>query len=342
MEFSAKQLAEVLQASIEGNPDVKVNKLSKIEEGQAGSLSFLSNPKYTSFIYETKASIVIVSKDFIPERPIEAVLLRVENPYACFAQLLEMYNQVKAEKKGVSGFAFISPTAIIGENAYIGEFAVISDGVKIGKNVKIFPQVYLGDNVIIGEGTVLHPGVKIYSDIVIGNYCTLHAGVVLGADGFGFTPNQENVYQKVPQTGNVVIEDHVDIGANTCIDRATLGSTIIRKGVKLDNLIQVAHNVEVGENTVVAAQSGLAGSSKVGKNCMFGGQIGITGHVSIADEVKIAAKSGIETSIREVGAIVMGSPAYDHHKFMRNYVHFKHLGDIVARLEALEKEMKTK
>ncbi len=340
MEFSAHQLAEVLHATIEGNPDVTVNTLSKIEEGKPGSLSFLANPKYTHFIYDTRASIVIVSRDFMPERPVGATLLRVENPYACFAQLLEMYNQITQNKKGISSLAFISPTAKVAEDVYVGEFAVIADGAEIGKGSKIYPQVYVGDRVTIGEGSILYPGVKVYSDNVIGKFCTLHSGAVIGADGFGFAPNQENVYAKIPQTGNVILEDHVDIGANTCIDRATLGSTIIRKGVKLDNLIQVAHNVEIGENTVIAAQTAIAGSSKVGKNCMFGGQAGITGHVSVADEVKIAAQSGIETSIKEVGAVIMGSPAFNIRKFHRSYVHFKNLSDIVSRLDALEKKLK--
>lgn len=339
MEFSARQLAEVLQATIDGNPEVTVNTLSKIEEGKPGSLSFLANPKYTHYIYDTRASIVIVGKDFIPERPVEAVLLRVENPYACFAQLLEMYNQITQNKRGISSLAFISPSAEVGEDVYIGEFAVIADGAKIGRGSKIYPQVYVGDRVTIGEGSILYPGVKVYSDNLIGKFCTLHSGAVIGADGFGFAPNQDNVYSKIPQTGNVILEDHVDIGANTCIDRATLGSTIIRKGVKLDNLIQVAHNVEIGDNTVIAAQTAIAGSSKVGKNCMFGGQAGITGHVSVADEVKIAAQSGIETSIKEVGAVIMGSPAFNIRKFHRSYVHFKNLSAIEARITELEKKL---
>jgi len=342
MKFSAKQIAELLNGNVEGDPGIEVSKLSKIEEGNAGTLSFLANPKYTQYIYTTTASIVIVSKDFIAEQPISATLIRVDDAYKAFAKLLELYNEILRNKVGISAQAFIAKSAFLGKNVYIGEFAYIGENVEIADNVKIYPQAYIGDNCTIGENTSIFPGVKIYSDNVIGKACTLHSGVVIGADGFGFTPNVENHYMKVSQIGNVVIEDNVEIGANTTIDRATLGSTIIRKGVKLDNLIQIAHNVEIGENTVIISQTGIAGSTKVGKNCMIGGQVGIIGHLKIADNVKIAAQSGIGSNIDEEGAIVQGSPAYKVKDYQKSYIYFRKLPSIVERLEALEKKLKTK
>jgi UDP-3-O-[3-hydroxymyristoyl] glucosamine N-acyltransferase len=338
MEFSASQIAAVLEGSVDGNPEVRISRLSKIEEGEPGSLSFLANPKYTPFIYTTKASIVIVNKDFIPDQPVKSTMVRVDDAYTAFARLLELYNQVKNEKKGISSLAFISKSATIGNDVYIGEFAFVGDNAVVGDNSRIFPQVFLGDNVKIGENSTLFAGVVIYSDNIIGSNCTIHGGVVIGADGFGFAPQQDKNYKKVAQIGNVIIEDDVEIGSNTTIDRATLGSTIIRKGVKLDNLIQIAHNVEIGENTVIAAQTGISGSTKIGKNCMIAGQVGFVGHLTIGDDVKVGAQSGISGNLKD-GSIVMGSPAIDIANHRRALVHFKNLPEIVKRLDQLEKRL---
>jgi UDP-3-O-[3-hydroxymyristoyl] glucosamine N-acyltransferase len=336
MEFTARQIGELLQGNIEGNPDQKVSRLSKIEEGFPGSLSFLANPKYTPYIYQTKASVVIVDDTFLAEQPVNATLIRVSNAYESFVKLLGIYNQIQRDKKGIEQPSYISENASLGKDCYVGAFAYIGNNVTIGDNVKIYPQVYVGDNVTIGKNTTLFAGVKIYSDCQIGADCTLHTGTVIGADGFGFTPNKENQYQKVAQIGNVVIEDHVEVGANTTIDRATLGSTIIRKGVKLDNLIQIAHNVEIGENTVIAAQTGVAGSTKIGKDCMIGGQVGIVGHITIADKVKIAAQSGIGSSIANEGEIVQGSPAFNISDYKRTYVVFRKLPALERKIQELE------
>jgi UDP-3-O-[3-hydroxymyristoyl] glucosamine N-acyltransferase len=342
MKFTAKLLAELINGEIIGDPYTEINKLSKIEEGFPGSLTFLANPKYTQYIYSTKASIVIVNKDFTPEHEVAATLIRVDSAYQGFAKLLELYNQIKFNKTGISQQAFISRSAIIGKNVYIGEFAFIGENAEIGNNVKIYPQVYIGDNSKIGDNTILYPGVKIYSDIFVGKDCTFHSGVIIGADGFGFAPKSENNYMKVAQIGTVVIEDEVEIGANTTIDRATLGSTIIHKGVKLDNLIQIAHNVEIGENTVIIAQTGIAGSTKIGKNCMIGGQVGIIGHLKIADNVKIAAQSGIGSNIDEEGGTYQGSPAYKIREYQKSYIHFRKLPTIATRLDEVEKKVKNK
>lgn len=341
MEFSAHQISELLQGTVEGNADTVVSTLSKIEEGKAGSLSFLANPKYIEYIYDTKASIVIVSKDFKAEKELahQPTLIRVDDAYAAFGKLLEMYNQVKNNKTGISEQAAISESATLGENVYIGAHAVIGENVNIADGVKIFPNSFVGDNVSIGVNSTVFAGAKVYSETQIGKECVIHSGTILGADGFGFAPNSENNYHKVPQIGNVIIEDHVEIGANTCIDRATLGSTIIRKGVKLDNLIQIAHNVEIGENTVIAAQTGIAGSTKIGKNCMIGGQVGIVGHIKIADEVKIAAQSGIGNSIEEKGMIVQGSPAIPIGDYKRSYVMFRKLPELASQIKDLEKQL---
>ncbi|MEI6764398.1 MAG: UDP-3-O-(3-hydroxymyristoyl)glucosamine N-acyltransferase [Bacteroidota bacterium] len=341
MKFTAKQIAELLKGTVDGDSNASVHTLSKIEEGKAGSLSFLANPAYTQYIYTTDASIVIVNNDFVPETTVKCTLVRVENSYMAFASLLEIYNQIKLNKVGISKQSFISETASVGENCYVGEFAFIGENVKLGNNVKIYPQCYVGDNVTIANGTTLFSGVKIYSENVIGANCTIHAGAVIGADGFGFAPQQDANYKKVAQIGNVVIEDNVEIGANTAIDRATLGSTIIRKGVKLDNLIQVAHNVEIGENTVMAAQSGVAGSSKIGKNCMIGGQVGIVGHLTVADNVKVAAQSGIGSNVAE-NEIMQGSPAFNVSEYRRVYVHFRNLSKLAKRIDELEKQLKAK
>lgn len=337
MEYTAEEIAKILNGTIEGNPKQKVNKLSKIEEGEMGSLTFLANPKYNPYIYTTKASIVITNKDFKAEQKINCTLIRVENAYTAFAQLLEMYNKIKHDIYGISKHASISESTTIGKDAYIGDFVFIGKNVKIGDKVKIYPQTFIGNNVKIGDNTIIFSGVKIYDDTVIGNNCTVHAGVVIGSDGFGFAPQNDKHYKKVAQIGNVVIEDYVEIGSNTCIDKATLGSTIIRKGVKLDNLIQIAHNVEIGENTVIAAQTGISGSTKIGKNCLIGGQVGIVGHIEIADGVMIEGQSGIQSSIKQKGLIVQGSPAFEIKKYRKSYVHFKNLHEIVNRLNILEK-----
>lgn len=340
MEFiKASQIADIIKGTVEGDPDVKVNYVSKIEDGKEGTITFLANPKYTPYIYATKASIVIVASGFKPEKEISATLIRVADPYQAFAQLLDFYNQIKLRKTGISKHAFIPRSATIGEDAYIGEFVVIGENAVIGHNVKLYPQVYIGDNVKIGDNTTLFPGVKVYSDNIIGSHCIIHAGVVIGSDGFGFAPQTDSNYNKVAQIGNVVIEDHVEIGSNTTIDRATLGSTIIRKGVKLDNLIQVAHNVEIGEHTVISAQTGISGSTKIGKFCMIGGQAGFINHITIADEVKIAAQSGVGKSITKKGEIVQGSPAFEIAQYRRSYVYFRKLTEIKDQLDRLTKWM---
>jgi len=337
MEFTVRQISDLLQGRIEGDENAKVNRLSKIEEGAPASLSFLANPKYQHHIYSTKATAVIVNDDFELERPLnKTTLIRVNNAYESFVKLLEIYNQVQLNKKGIEQPSFISETAKLGADCYVGAFAYVGNHALIGKNVKIYPQVYIGDNVVIGDNTTLFAGVKVYSDCMIGANCTLHTGTVIGADGFGFTPNSENSYKKVPQIGNVIIEDHVEVGANSSIDRATLGSTIIRRGVKLDNLIQIAHNVEIGENTVIAAQTGVAGSTKIGRDCMIGGQVGIVGHITIADRVKIAAQSGIGNSITTEGEIVQGSPAFNIGDYKRTYVLFRKLPQLEKRINELE------
>jgi len=342
MEFTAKQIAGLINGRIEGDPDVSVTYVSKIEEGKPGTITFLANPKYTQYIYTTEASIVLISNDLVLEKEVAPTLIRVENAYSAFADLLEAYNQIKLNKTGISSAAFIHPEAKVGKEVYIGEFAVISKNAVIEDHAKIYPQVYVGENVSVGSNTTLFAGVKVYSDNVIGADCILHAGVVIGSDGFGFAPQEEGDYKKIAQIGNVVIEDHVEIGANTTIDRATMGSTIIRKGVKLDNLIQIAHNVEIGEHTVISAQTGISGSTKIGKNCMIGGQVGIVNHLVIADEVKIAAQSGVGKNITTKGEIVQGSPAFDISTYRKSYVHFKNLHVIKTRLDQLEKELKDK
>ncbi|HNW69889.1 MAG TPA: UDP-3-O-(3-hydroxymyristoyl)glucosamine N-acyltransferase [Bacteroidales bacterium] len=339
MKFTAQQLAEVLHGTVDGNPEASVTKLAKIEEGDSESLTFLANPAYTHFIYATQAAVVIVNKDFVPEQKISATLVRVENAYTAFSTLLEMYNQIKLNKTGISEQATISGSAKIGKEAYIGAQAFIGENVVIGDNVKIYPLCYVGDNVVIKNNTTLFASVTVYSDNVIGAGCILHSGVIIGADGFGFAPQADGTYKKVSQTGNVVIEDDVEIGANTCIDRATLGSTIIRKGCKIDNLVMIAHNVEVGENTVIVSQTGIAGSTKIGKHVTIGGQVGIVGHITIADRVMIQAQSGIAASIKEPGTIVQGAPAYNIKDYLRSYVHYKNLPKIVERISELEKEI---
>ena len=336
MKFTAAQIAVILEGEVEGNPEIEVSKLSKIEDGGPESLSFLANPKYTQFIYTTKASIVIVNKIFKAEKEIHSTLIRVEDAYKSFSKLLEYYNQVKMNKTGIESPVFISKSAIYGENIYIGAFAYLGENIKIGNNTKIYPNVYIGDNVVIGDNVILFSGAKIYSDTLIGDNCVIHSCAILGADGFGFAPNEQGEFIKVPQTGNVVIEDNVDVGAATSIDRATLGSTIIRKGVKLDNHIQIAHNVEIGKNTVIAAQTGIAGSTKIGENCMIGGQVGIVGHINIGNNVKIQAQSGIGRNVKD-NEILQGSPALPYSDYNKSYVYFKNLPKTMNRINILEK-----
>ncbi len=336
MKFTAAQIANILQGDIDGNPDVEVHRLSKIEEGTEGSLTFLANPKYTPFIYTTKASITIVKKNFVAEERIDTTLIRVEDPYQSFSKLLEYYNQVKMNKQGTEEPVFMSDSCVIGASPYIGAFSYLGENVTLGDRVKVYPNVFIGDNVTVGDDVVIFAGSKIYADSVIGKNCVVHSGVIIGADGFGYAPNGGGEYKKVPQTGNVVIEDNVDIGAGTTIDRATLGSTFIRRGVKLDNQIQIAHNVEIGENTVIAAQTGIAGSTKIGKNCMIGGQVGIVGHLVIGDNVKIQAQSGISRNIKD-NEVLQGSPAFHYPDYNKSYVHFKNLPKIVDSINKLQK-----
>lgn len=339
MEFTAKQIAGLINGKIEGDPEVSISYVSKIEEGGPGTISFLANPLYTKYIYTTDASIILINNDLALEKEVTPTLIRVENAYKAFADLLEAYNLIKLNKSGISPAAFIHAEAKIGKNVYIGEFAVISKDAVIGDQAKIYPQVYVGENVTIGANSTLFAGVKIYSDVIIGKDCIIHSGAVVGSDGFGFAPLEDGNYKKIAQIGNVVIEDNVEIGANTTIDRATMGSTILRKGVKLDNLIQVAHNVEIGESTVISAQTGISGSTKIGRSCLIGGQVGIINHITIADEVKIAAQSGIGKKILTKGEVLQGSPAFDIVTYRKSYVHFKNLHQIKTKVDELERKI---
>ena len=337
MEFSASQIAALCNGTVEGDSDVKVNTIAKIEEGHEGSISFLANPIYTPYIYTTGSSIVLVSRDFQAEQPIKATLIRVDDPYATVASLLEMVDKMTRQtRRGVEQPCYISDGVDIADDNYVGAFAYIGKNVKLGSGVQIYPRVYIGDNVSIGDNTILYPGVTVYHGCVIGNDCIIHAGVVVGADGFGFAPVGER-YNKIPQVGNVVIEDNVEVGANTTIDRATMGSTLISAGVKLDNLIQVAHNCTIGSNTVVAAQTGMAGSSHIGANCMIGGQVGFAGHITVGDHTQIGAQSGIPKSV-PAGSRLMGYPAVNAGDFARQSVHIKKLGQLFERVANLEKE----
>ena len=339
MKFTAAQIAGILEGEVFGNPEAEVYKLAKIEEGTDGSLTFLANPKYANFIYSTQATITIVNNTFEPEQEISTTLIKVEDAYKSFSKLLEYYNQVKLMKSGIEQPSVISEGVQYGEGLYLGSFCYIGKNVVIGKNVKIYPNSFVGDNVIIRDDCVLFAGARVYSETVIGKNCTIHSGTIVGSDGFGFAPQEDGTYTKVPQIGNVIIEDNVEIGACTTIDRATLGSTIIRKGVKLDNQIQIAHNVEIGENTVIASQTGIAGSTKIGKNCMIGGQVGIVGHITIGNNVKIQAQSGIGKSLKD-GEVVQGSPAFNYGDFAKSFVHFKNLPKIVSELEEIKKNIK--
>ncbi len=339
MEFTATTIAGFLKGEIEGNPDIKVNTIARIEEGHPGALSFLSNPKYEHYIYTTASSIVLVNKSFVASSEISATLIRVENAYEAFASLLNLVDQARPRKNGIHPTAIIESTAKIGADVYIGPYSYIGENCIISDGCSIYPHVYIGDNTRLGINCTINPGVTVYHECIIGQGCIIHAGSVVGSDGFGFAPQSENEYMKIPQLGNVIIEDFVEIGANVTIDRATVGSTLIHKGVKLDNLIQIGHNVEVGENTVMAAQTGIAGSTKVGRNCMFGGQVGIAGHARIANGSKIGAQAGIPGDIKEENTIILGSPAFDLKQFLRSTVIFKKLPDLKSKVDALEKEL---
>jgi UDP-3-O-[3-hydroxymyristoyl] glucosamine N-acyltransferase len=338
MQFSAAQIAALINGKLDGNPDVLVNNFGKIEEAQAGQLAFLANPKYEEYLYSTRASIIIVNDNQVLKEKINATLILVPDAYLAFASLLSKYQEMMNQQlTGIQEPVYISKTATVGENVYIGAFAYIGNNVRLGKNVKIYPQSYIGDDVSIGDHTVVYPGVKIYHRCVIGENVTIHAGSVIGADGFGFAPQPDGSFRKIPQMGNVVIEDYVEVGSNATIDRATIGSTIIGKGVKLDNLIQIAHNVEIGSNTVIAAQSGVSGSTKLGKNVMVGGQVGIVGHIQIADGSKINAQSGVTKSMKTPNSAVTGSPAFDYTSALRAQAAARKLPEFEKRIIELEK-----
>jgi UDP-3-O-[3-hydroxymyristoyl] glucosamine N-acyltransferase len=341
MTFTANQIAVLLNGKIEGNPDNVVGSFGRIEEAKQGQLAFLANPKYEEFIYTTEASVIIVGDKLELKQPVEGTLIRVTDPYTAFASLLHHYQQLKTQQlRGVQEPSYIAPSAKKGDNVFIGAFAYIGDGTEIGNNVKIFPGVYIGNNVKIGDNTLLHPGVKIYFDCVIGKNVTIHAGTVIGGDGFGFAPQPDGTFKKVPQIGNVIIEDNVEIGSNATIDRATIGATIVRAGAKLDNLIQIAHNVEVGNNTVIAAQAGVSGSTKIGNNVMIGGQAGVVGHIQISDGSKINAQSGVSKSIKTPNAAVTGSPAFDYTSALRSQAITRNLPELEKRLSDLENQIK--
>ena len=337
MEFSAKQIAEFIQGTIVGDENATVHTFAKIEEGMPGAISFLSNPKYTHYIYDTQSSIVLVNKDFTPEKEVKATLIKVDNAYESLAKLLNLYEMSKPKKTGIDPLAYIAPTAKIGENTYIGPFACVGDYAEVGDNTSLHPHATVGSGAKVGNDCILYPHATVYHDCRIGNGCILHAGSVVGADGFGFAPSPEG-YEKIPQIGIVILEDNVEIGANTCIDRATMGATVIHKGVKLDNLIQIAHNVEVGSNTVMASQVGIAGSTKVGEWCMFGGQVGLAGHIKVGDKVNCGAQSGIANNTKS-GSTIMGSPAFEVKGFMKSSAAFKKLPEIYLELNAMRKEL---
>ena len=338
MEFTAKQIAEMIGGRVEGNADATVNTFAKIEEGKEGAISFLSNPKYTHYLYDTQSSIVLVNDNLELEHPVSATLIRVPNAYEAVARLLQLYEQMKPRKTGIDALASVSPKATIGKDVYIGAFAVIGDGASIGDGTQIYPHTVVGDGVSIGQRCLLYPNVTIYQGCRLGNNVTIHAGSVIGADGFGFAPNTEG-YDKIPQIGIVVIEDDVEIGANTCVDRSTMGQTVIHRGVKLDNLIQVAHNCEVGENTVMSAQVGLAGSTKVGAWCMVGGQAGFAGHIKVADRTFIGAQCGVISNTKGQGQQLIGSPAMDPKTFFKSSAVIKRLPEMYRELNDLKKQV---
>lgn len=338
MEFSAKQIAEFVQGVIVGNENATVHTFAKIEEGVPGAISFLSNPKYTHYIYETKSTIVLVNKDFVPEKEIKATLIKVDNAYESVAKLLTLYEMSKPKKIGISPLAFIAPTAKIGKEVYIGAFAYVGENVTIGDHVALYPHSTVCENATIGENSTLYPNVTVYHDCRIGKRCILHAGSVVGADGFGFAPSNEG-YEKIPQIGIAILEDDVEIGANTCVDRATMGATIVHKGVKLDNLIQIAHNVEIGSHTVMASQVGVAGSTKVGEWCMFGGQVGLAGHIHVGNRIHIGAQSGIPSTVKGDNRSIMGSPAIDARQFFKCSAAYKNLPEMYLTINQLKKEI---
>lgn len=337
MEFTAKQIADFIGGKVEGNNNATVDTFAKIEEGKNGAISFLSNPKYTHFIYDTESSIVLVNDDLRLERPVKATLIRVKNAYESVAKLLQLYASMLPKKKGIDECAYVSPKATVGKDAYVGAFACIGDGAKIGDSVQIYPHAVIGDNVTIGDGSIVYPNVTIYEGCRIGQRVTIHAGTVIGADGFGFAPNAEG-YDKIPQIGIVIIEDDVEIGANTCVDRSTMGATVIHKGVKLDNLIQVAHNVEIGENTVMSAQVGIAGSTKVGAWCMFGGQVGLAGHITIGDKTFLGAQSGVPGNIKGNETLI-GTPPMKPKDYFRSQAIFRRLPEMYKQMAEMQKKI---
>ncbi len=334
MQFTAKELAKIVHGTVEGDENARVWQPCKIEEGCEGGITFLGNAKYTHYIYEKQSTIVIVRKDFVPEHPVGSTLIRVENPYMAVAVLLHAFNERTKPPRGRSWRSSVGKGSKIGKHCYLGPYAVVGRHTQVGNDVKIYPNAYIGDNCKIGDGTIIYAGVKIYEGVEIGRNCIIHAGAVIGADGFGFAPAGDGTWNKIDQIGNVVLEDNVEVGANTCIDRATMGATVVRRGTKLDNLIQVAHNVEVGSDTVMAAQSGIAGSAKVGAHCVVGGQVGIAGHLHVGDGVQIAAQSGILKSVPE-GRSMFGSPAFDYKDFMRSYVVFRRLAELKKQVDNL-------
>ena len=337
MEFSAKQIAEFIQGTIVGDENATVHTFAKIEEGMPGAISFLSNPKYTHYIYDTQSSIVLVNRDFEPEKEIKATLIKVDNAYESLAKLLNLYEMSKPKKTGIDPLAYIAPTAKIGENVYIAPFACVGDNAEIGDNTSLHPHATVGSGAKIGNNCILYPHATVYHDCRVGNNCTLHAGSVVGADGFGFAPSPEG-YEKIPQIGITILEDNVEIGANTCIDRATMGATVIRKGVKLDNLIQIAHNVEVGSHTVMASQVGVAGSTKIGEWCMFGGQVGVAGHITVGNRVNMGAQSGVNGSVKD-GKQLIGTPPIEFKDYFKSSAVFKKLPDMYLELASLKKEL---
>ena len=338
MQFTAEMIAALLNGVIVGDKSVTVSTVSSIDGGKAGSLAYLTNPKYENYIYTTEASIVLVDSSFEPKEAVKTTLIKVDNVGECVLNLLEMYNASRPRKRGVSKMASISENATLGEECYVGDFTVIEAGAKIGNNVQIYPQCYIGDNVVIGEGTKIYPGVKIYEGCVIGKNCILHSGVVVGADGFGFAPKADGTFAKIPQLGNVIIEDNVELGANTCVDRAKTDSTIIRSGVKLDNLIQVGHNVQIGSNTVMSAQVGIAGSTKIGENCFVGGQVGFADHITVGNNVKIGSQSGLDKGVPD-GEIRFGSPALPGMQYHRSFAVFRNLPEMATKLREIEKRL---
>ena len=340
MEFTINQIAMMLQGEVEGNGSEKVNTIGKIQDAEPGAITFLSNPKYENFIYTSRATAVIVKKDFQPQKEVPVTMIRVADPYSSFTLLLEEYDKIQSfSKSGVEEPSFMADTVEAGNGLYRGAFSYVGANVKIGNNVKIYPHVFIGDNVTIGDNCIFYSGARIYADTSIGNHCIFHSGVVVGSDGFGFAPQKDGSYKKIPQLGNVIIRDHVEIGANTVVDCATLGSTLIDQGVKLDNLVQIAHNVEIGANTVIASQSGISGSTKFGKNCVVAGQVGVVGHVEIADKVTLAAKTGLANSVKKEGSVKFGYPAMDHRAYLRCHAVFRNLPELRERVNDLEKKV---